>query len=93
MSIWLNAARVDIDGAARPRSFIDGDSANDVAAVRITSQFVSEDQVIIQGRPEDLLAMAHALVRTAELVVEQTMRDPELRRLYGLADPKLGQED
>lgn len=80
---WLNAQHTDVTGSASPGAFEGDEEANEVAAIRITSQY-DGDGIVIQGRPEQLLALAKEITRTAELIVEQTMRDPELRAMYGL---------
>lgn len=83
--IWLSAQYTEIDGSGKPESYdIFGHGVNDVATIRIKDQNNS-DALLISGRPERLLEIARDFVRTAELIVEQTMRDPELRRLYGFA--------
>jgi hypothetical protein len=91
---WLSARFVDIDGSAKPGSYDDGHgNRNAVAAVRIASQH-NGDAIILEGRPEDLLARGREIMRTIEGVVEQTMRDPELRRLYGFPErPNVGAEE
>jgi hypothetical protein len=81
---WLAARFLDIDGSARPGSYADSQgNQNAVAALRITDQN-SADGLVIEGRPEDLVVKAREILRAAELVVEQTMRDPQLRSMYGL---------
>jgi len=82
---WLDAGHADVTGAATPGSFGDGMDDNTVAAIRITSQFTG-DGTIIQGRPERLLQLGREITRVAELIIEQTMRDPSLRRLYGMTE-------
>jgi hypothetical protein len=79
---WLSVRYMDVTGSASPGSFENDGSENAVAAIRLTSE--SGDGVIIEGRPEDLLGKAREILRTAELIIEQTMRDPQLRSLYGM---------
>lgn len=79
---WLSARFMDVTGSASPGSFVNDGSENGAAAIRLTSE--SGDGVIIEGRPEDLLGKAREILRCAELIVEQTMRDPQLRSLYGM---------
>lgn len=82
--IWLGQKYTEIDGTAKPHSYVDeSGQVNDVAAIRIKSK-IDGAGIIIEGRPDEILSTAREILRTAELVVEQTMRDPELRRLYGI---------
>ncbi len=82
---WFAAQNIDIDGSARPGSYLGNDgSENSVAAVRIADQFTG-DCVIIEGRPERLVELARDLLKAAEAVEMQTIIDPSLRRMYGLA--------
>lgn len=86
---WLTAREVEVGGTARPNTYhrIDG-TTNDVAAVRISS-IHNGDGLVLEGRPEDLVATAREFLRAAEQIVEVTMRDPDLRRMYGIVhDPK-----
>lgn len=80
---WLAANFVDVDGTAQPRSYENDGNENATAAIRIASRY-DGDGIIIEGRPERLLELAREITRTAELIVEQTMRDPKLRSLYGI---------
>lgn len=82
--VWLSPRYTDVDGTSNPGSYTSATGEqNRVAAIRIVSQLDGRG-VIIHGRPEDLVAQAREILRTAELIVEQTMRDPELRSLYGI---------
>lgn len=82
---WLNAQFIEVDGSGKPGSFDESGETNDVAAIRISSHATGQ-RFLIEGRPEQLLELGRDFVRTAELIIEQTMRDPELRRLYGLTE-------
>jgi hypothetical protein len=83
--LWFSALFTEVDGSAQPASFaIDPIGRNEVAALRIKASDSTGDMLIIEGRPERLLEVARELLRTAELVMNQTMQDPALRRLYGL---------
>jgi hypothetical protein len=79
---WLSANYVEVGGTAQPGTYEGNDDANEVAAIKIVG--ADGDGIIIQGRPERLLTIAREVVRTAELIVEATMRDPKLRLLYGI---------
>lgn len=82
--VWLSAQFIEVDGSAKPGSYDYPDhGTNDVATIRIKDK-VGDDALLITGRPERLLAVAREILRTAELIVEQTMRDPQLRSLYGI---------
>lgn len=80
---WLHARHIDVTGSAEPGSFEGPYRPNEVAAIRITSQY-DGDGLIIEGRPEDLLAAAREILRAAELIVVQTAQTPRLLSLYGL---------
>ena len=81
---WLPTRYIDIDGTSIPGDVTTSDgSANDVACIRIVSQ-TDGSGIILEGRPDNLLERAREILRTAELIVEQTMRDPKLRSLYGI---------
>jgi hypothetical protein len=89
---WLSAPHIDVTGTAKPGEIAGPYNDNRVAAIRITSQF--EDYgLVIEGRPEVLLQKAREILRTAELIVEQTMRDPNLRSLYGITSVEHGGTD
>lgn len=82
--IWLGQKYTEIDGTSKPHSYFDeSNQTNEVAALRIKST-IDGAGVIIEGRPDEILATAREILRTAELIVEQTMRDPTLRRMYGI---------
>lgn len=82
--VWLSAQYIEVDGSAKPGSYDYPDhGTNDAATIRIKSQ-TGDDALLITGRPERLLTVAQEILRAAELVVMETMRDPELRRLYGI---------
>jgi hypothetical protein len=84
---WLAAAQVEVGGSARPDYVVGSDGeGNAVAVITLTNRHTG-DGAVIEGRPEDLLNLARAMVRTAEQIVEVTMRDPNLRSLYGLTGP------
>jgi len=86
--LWLSANYVDVEGAAKPESFsYEDQGTNDVATIRIKDSLSSGDAVLISGRPERLVEIAKEILRTAELVMIQTMQSPELRRLYGITTP------
>lgn len=94
--LWLPVRYVEVDGAAHPASFDYADHGiNGAAAVRVRSM-TSDDCLILEGRPEEILSKAREILRVAELVVEQTMREPALRSLYGIVTedhPKVGAGD
>lgn len=83
---WLSSRYLDISGEAKPGGFENADGSNEVACLIITSQNDGHG-IVIEGRPDNLLDRAREILRAAELLVEKTMRDPELRRLYGLTEP------
>lgn len=81
---WLAAANTEIGGSARP-DYIIGSSGegNSVACITVTDVYTG-DGLVLQGRPEQLLEKAREILRAAEQIVEVTMREPELRSLYGI---------
>jgi hypothetical protein len=83
--VWLSALHVDVSASAQPGSFeYEDHGVNEAAAIRIADSAANPgDALIIEGRPERLIEIAKEILHQAELIVEQTMRDPELRRLYG----------
>lgn len=86
---WLPTRYIDIDGTAIPGDVTTSDgSANDVACIRIVSQ-TDGSGIILEGRPDNLLERAREILRTAELIVEQTKRSPDLLSLYGITTPVL----
>lgn len=80
---WLNANAVAVAGIAYPGEFVNDDSENDVACIVITSSF-DGDGVCIQGRPDDLIALAKRITLAAFDLDETTAADPQLRSLYGV---------
>jgi len=81
---WITAPQIEVGGSARPDSVTDEHGIqNSVAIITLTNRH-SGDAVVIEGRPEHLLNLARAQLRVAEQIVEATMRDPQLRSMYGL---------
>jgi hypothetical protein len=83
---WLSSRYTDVSGEAQPGGFENDGGANAVACLIITSQNDGHG-IVIEGRPDNLLEKAREILRAAELLVEKTMCDPELRRLYGVTTP------
>lgn len=83
---WLNANQTQVSGTATPREFENDGSENEVACITITSQF-TDDGVCIQGRPDDLVALAHRILNAANGVKSDTNSTPHLRALYGVPHP------
>lgn len=84
--VWLSANYIDIDGTAVPDRFEYPDiGVNEAAAIRIVASTSPGDGLIIEGRPEQLLAIGRQVTRIAEQIIEATTRDPELRRMYGVS--------
>lgn len=82
--VWVSPLYLTIDGTAQPDSIEYPEiGRNSAAALRILDS-TSGDGLVIEGRPEQILERAREILRTAELIVEQTMRDPQLRALYGI---------
>ena len=87
---WVIAPQTEVGGSARPDYVVGpGGEGNSVAVITLTNRHHGE-RVAIEGRPEHLLEIAREILRTAEQIVEVTMRDPELRSLYGLTSPVAG---
>lgn len=83
---WLPARFTMVSGVAVPGDFKDEDgNSNEVACIAIQS--ADGYGIVIEGRPDNLLDIARSVLRTAETLVEQTMRDPNLRSLYGITTP------
>ena len=84
---WLNANQTQVSGTATPGEFENDGSENVVACITITSQF-SDDGVCIQGRPDDLVSLAHRILNAANGVKSDTNSTPHLRSLYGDTSPE-----
>jgi hypothetical protein len=80
---WLNANQVQVSAVAHPGEFSNDDAENDVACIVLASNF-SGDGVCIQGRPDDLIALAKRITLAAFDLDETTAADPKLRSLYGM---------
>jgi hypothetical protein len=88
---WGSARFTTVEVTAHPGTFEGNDgSANSTAAARFT--FGSDgDCLVIEGRPEEILALGRRLVEGAEAALMETIRTPELRRMYGeMADVSQG---
>lgn len=84
---WVIAPQTEVGGSARPDYVVGpGGEGNSVAVITLTNRHHGE-RVAIEGRPEHLLEIAREILRTAEQIVEVTMRDPGLRSLYGITAP------
>jgi len=79
---WAHARYVAVAGVAHPGEFSNGDKENDVACIVITEG--NGDGICIQGRPDDLIALAKRITIAAHDVAHATMSDPQLRSLYGM---------
>lgn len=80
---WLTARYTTVDKHSKPGQFHNDGSENDVACITITGSF-DGDGAAISGRPEDLVKLARQILAAAEEIVVETMRDPDLRALYGI---------
>lgn len=80
---WLSSRYTDVTAEAQPGGFENAGDSNAAACLIITSQNDGHG-IVIEGRPDNLLEKAREILRAAELLVEKTMRDPELRSLYGI---------
>lgn len=90
---WVTAPQIEVGGSARPDSVTDEHGVqNSVAIITLTNRH-SGDAVVIEGRPEHLLALARDALVVAEQIVEVTMRDPQLRSMYGITAPQVGAAD
>lgn len=79
---WGSARYTYIHGTATPGEIEHGDDANSTAAMQIT--YGSDgDALVIEGRPEDLVALFRGALDTAQAILMETVRSPELRRMYG----------
>lgn len=80
---WMHARSVVVEATAIPHQ-IEDDKAetNSIAAVRI-SRASNVGAVVIEGRPEELLAFARTLTAAVEQVDRDTDDDPRLLALYG----------
>lgn len=88
--LWLSARFTEVDGSAIPSRYTIEDYGENYAATIRIKDASSDDAMLIEGRPERLLELAREILRVAELVAEQTMRDPALRRLYGIIESSQG---
>lgn len=78
-----NARYVSVDGTAHPETMDLGDgTANTVSAIRF-SDHGNQFAFVLEGRPEDVLSVLRHAVAVAEENLMQTVRSPELRRMYG----------
>lgn len=76
----LNARYTEVEKNARPTE------TTMVASIKIGDAFDGSG-LTIQGRPEDLVRLGREILAAAEEIVVETMRDPELRALYGITTP------
>lgn len=73
----LNARYTEVEKNARPTE------TTMVASIKIADAFEGSG-LTVQGRPEDLVRLGREILAAAEEIVVETMRDPELRALYGI---------
>jgi len=80
---WMIAHSVLVEQTARPGVFTDSEGErNAVAAIKI-GRTSGVGAVIIEGRPDDLVAFAQRVTDAAALIQVDTAMTPELGRLYG----------
>lgn len=80
---WMIAHSVTVTGTAKPNELKDeGGNGNAVAAVRI-QRTSGVGAVIIEGRPDDLLRVAHEFLEQVQELDRATQDSPQLRSLYG----------
>jgi hypothetical protein len=79
----VNARYVVVDGTAQPGTyeFADGE-VNEVSCIRFRSP-MNQQTYVLEGRPEDVLSTLRLALAVAEENLMQTVRSPELRRMYG----------
>lgn len=83
-TLSVNARYVVVDGTAEPGTMDLGDGeSNTVSAIRFRTVSGGMDGLVIEGRPEDVLATLRSALAVAEENLMQTVRSPELRRMYG----------
>lgn len=79
---WASARYTIVQGTAKPGEIERGESANDTAAIEFV--YGSDgDSLVIEGRPEELLALMRRGMEMANAILLETVRTPELRRMYG----------
>jgi hypothetical protein len=79
------AARfIVVDATAEPETMDLGDGEmNSVSCVRLRMPH-NQFAFVVEGRPEDVLSVFRQAVALAEENLMQTVRSPELRRMYGV---------
>lgn len=83
---WMFARTVTVKGTANPGRMTDeGGETNTVAALMIQRNS-GIGTLIIEGRPEELTALAEQILETAMAIETATNQSPALRSLYGRTD-------
>jgi len=91
--LWTSARYTRVEATATPGAVKSGDNGetNEVATIILRGPIGVDAALAIEGRPEDLVALARQFMAAAEAITRTTMRDPALRRLYGMS--QLGTTD
>lgn len=83
---WMIARNVTVKGTANPGRITDNDGETNSVAALLIQRTSGIGTLIIEGRPEELTALAEQILETAMAIETETNLSPSLRSLYGRTD-------
>lgn len=83
---WMFARAVTVKGTANPGRMTDEDGETNSVAALMIQRTSGVGTLIIEGRPEELTALAEQILETAMAIETATNLSPALKSLYGRFD-------